>query len=69
MSIERKIMRNAFREEATKRKYKKPARFVHKAWDMFQQERYGANTRKRNEAKGTHKKRTWKARVQAQFGK
>ena len=67
MSIERNIMRNAFREEATKRKYNKPARFVHNDWDIFQQERHGANTRKRNVAKGTHAKRTWKARVQANF--
>ena len=65
MSITRKVIRNAMREEARKRKYDKPNRFVHKAFERFQEDRYGVHTRRRNAAKGTHTKRVWKSRIEA----
>lgn len=43
----------------------KPSRFVSTEFDADQVKKYGEKRRRINQAKGTHKKRTWKQRIAA----
>lgn len=58
----RKLIRSMFRAEA-ERKKEKTSQVVHKTWELYQAKKFGAKTRVINEAKGTHKKSTWPARI------
>lgn len=58
----RKIIRNALRVKA-ERMGVKPSAYVAKEYDRYAVERYGATRRRINQAKGTHKRETWKNRI------
>lgn len=58
----RKIIRNALRVKA-ERMGVKPSEYVAKEYDRYAVERYGKVRRRINQAKGTHKRSTWKNRV------
>ena len=57
----RKIIRNRIREEAKKEKAK-PSRWLKVAFDTHQSKFYGVEQRKKNQARGTHKKHLWRSR-------
>lgn len=61
MSVKRKIVRNILRNECEEKGGKREA--FHRAWELRQAKKYGAKRRTINEAKGTHKKKTWKYRI------
>lgn len=43
----------------------KPSKWVRSEFDRYQIKKYGDKRRKINRAKGTHRRRTWKARIAA----
>lgn len=58
----RKIIRNKLRAEA-RRKGVKPSLYVAREFDRFQVDKYGHIVRRINQAKGTHKRKTWRMRT------
>ena len=58
----RKIIRSMIKAEA-KREKAKPSRWLKVSFDSRQRKIYGSDTRKVNQAKGTHKKRLWPSRI------
>lgn len=58
----RKIIRNALRVKA-ERMGVKPSQYVARQYDRYAVARYGATRRRINQAKGTHKRETWKNRI------
>lgn len=60
----RKIIRNKIRRQAELLGVK-PSKLVHNGFDRLQIKKYGATVRAINQAKGTHKRRTWKLRIAA----
>lgn len=58
----RKLLRSKFRSIAEKIKVK-PSRYVSTEFNKYQTKKYGALTRKLNQIKGTHKRKTWKNRI------
>ncbi len=62
----RKILRDIIRSNAERGGYK-PSKAVKSEWDKFQIKRIGATARKINQAKATHKKRTWTSRINAEI--
>lgn len=64
MSITRKLIRNAMRHEGEKFS-SKPSKYLRNAFDRYQIKKYGGKVRKINQAKGAHRRRTWKARIAA----
>lgn len=64
MSIKRKLIRNAMRHEGEKYS-SKPSKYLRNAFDRYQIKKYGGKRRKINQAKGTHRRRTWKTRIAA----
>lgn len=58
----RKIIRNALRVKA-ERMGVKPSKYVAREFDRYSVERYGETRRRINQAKGTHKRNTWKMRI------
>jgi hypothetical protein len=61
MSV-RKIIRNRLRKEAEEMGVNS-SRYVSKEFDRYQVEKYGFTRRIINKAKGTHKRKTWRARI------
>lgn len=61
----RKYRREMLRREAAKKQGVKPSAYVHFAWNLIQNKLVGEETRARNKARGTHKRKTWRARVTA----
>lgn len=59
---DRQCRRNALRVEA-ERMGTKPSKYVRRMFDKQQVKKYGATVREINQAKGTHKRRTWKSRI------
>ena len=64
--MSRKIIRNGMRREAEFHGAK-ASKFVKNEFDRYQIKKVGATVRKLNQAKGTHKRRTWKTRIEASF--
>lgn len=60
----RKYKREMLRREAERNNYN-PHDYVRFAWDALQKKTVGEAIRKRNQARGTHKKNTWRARMTA----
>lgn len=60
----RQCRRNELRAQA-KRLGVKPSKFVASEFDKDQVKKYGEERRRINQAKGTHKRRTWKQRIAA----
>ena len=60
----RKYKREMLRREAERNNFS-PSKYVRFAWDTLQKKLVGENIRQRNQARGTHKKRTWRARITA----
>lgn len=58
----RKYFRNKLRGEA-ERMGVKPSRYVSREFDKYQVKRYGETRRRVNQAKGTHKRKTWRIRI------
>lgn len=56
----RKITRNKLRREA---KNSKPSKYLASMFDSLQIKKYGIDERLRNQARGTHKRKTWKTRL------
>ena len=59
----RKIIRNTMRNEA-KRLGVKASQYVREQFDRYQVEKYGEDCRRKNKIRGTHKRRTWKSRLE-----
>ena len=57
----RKLRRSIIRAKAAKR-HTKASAFVKKYFDGLQVRKYGEKIRRRNQARGTHKKGTWSYR-------
>lgn len=62
MSFKRKTIRNILRNECEEKGGDFKA--FHRAWELRQAKKYGAKRRVINEAKGTHKKKTWATRIE-----
>lgn len=62
----RKYIRGMLRREAERKKIK-PSRWIKREFNRIQIKKYGAKIRKINKEKGTHKKRTWRARIAGAF--
>lgn len=60
----RKVIRNALRVKA-ERMGVKASKYVSREYDRYAVERYGKTRRRINQAKGTHKRETWKNRIAA----
>lgn len=58
----RGLIRRKMRAEG-ERKGVKASRYVAREFNRRQVKRYGATVRRINQAKGTHKRRTWRARI------
>lgn len=58
----RKHVREIIRTEGKRNKLK-PSRYVKAAFEQLQQKKYGVENRKRNKARGTHKRYLWRART------
>lgn len=58
----RKYIRNMLRVRA-ERMGAKPSKHVAEEYDRYAVEKYGATRRRINQAKGTHKRETWKNRI------
>ena len=58
----RKVIRNALRVKA-ERMGVKPSKYVAEEYDRYAVKRYGETRRRINQAKGTHKRRSWKMRI------
>lgn len=61
MSV-RKYIRNALRVEA-ERMGVKPSLYVARNFDKYQVDKYGETRRRINQAKSTHKRKTWRLRI------
>ena len=59
----RKYRRMVLRMQAANKLRVKPSKFLRKMWERYQTHKYGATAVAINKARGTHKKRTWKQRV------
>ena len=59
----RKFFRNMLRAEAIRKGYRKPSKWVHNQFEIMQIAKYGKTRREINKAKGTHKRSTWKSRI------
>lgn len=60
----RKHVRRLLRAEA-ETKGAKPSAYVHTEFDRIQVRKYGRTRRRINQAKGTHKLRKWRVRIEA----
>lgn len=60
----RKLIRSMLRAEG-ERLGVKPSRYMAREFDSYQVKKYGLTRRLINKAKGTHKRNTWKNRVNA----
>ena len=58
----RKIKRSILRKQAEDKKIK-ASKWVNLMWNTMQVKVYGVNKRLANQARGTHKKSTWRIRV------
>ena len=58
----RKFKRERIRREAERRGIKASG-YLHGAWDALQKKLVGSGRRGANVARGTHKRNTWKARI------
>lgn len=58
----RKYIRNMLRVRA-ERMGAKPSKHVAEEYDRYAVARYGETRRRINQAKGTHKRKTWKNRI------
>lgn len=58
----RKYVRSIIRT-AGERDHLKPSRYVKAVFDSLQQQKYGVEKRRKNQATGTHKKYLWKSRT------
>lgn len=58
----RKYIRSMVRTEG-KTQHLKASRYVKAVFENLQQKRYGVENRKKNQAKGTHKKYLWRSRT------
>lgn len=58
----RKYIRNALRAEA-KRLGVKASTYVAEGYDRYAVNKYGKARRRINQAKGTHRRRTWRMRI------
>lgn len=58
----RKYIRNMLRARA-ERMGVSPSRYVTSEFDRYQVDKYGKTRRRINQAKGTHKRKTWRLRV------
>lgn len=58
----RKYIRNALRVEA-ERMGVKPSKYVAEEYDRYACKKYGKARRRINQAKGTHKRKTWGLRI------
>ena len=58
----RKIIRNMFRAEG-ERKGVKPSRYMSREFDRYQRDKYSPIVRAINRCKATHKRSTWRARI------
>ena len=58
----RKYIRAMLRVEGEHERMK-PSRYVKAAFEQFQQKKYGVEERRKNQAKGTHKKYLWRSRT------
>ena len=63
----RKIIRNGMRRDGELKKVK-PSKWLHFEFERYQNKKYGRTLRKIHEAKGTHKRRTWRSRIEAALG-
>lgn len=59
----RKYIREIMRNDAKKQKTK-PSKWVRYLFDKKQVKKYGQERRSINKAKGTHKRSTWKQRIE-----
>lgn len=59
----RKYVRGMLRREAERKKIK-PSKWVNREFDRIQIKKYGIEQREINKAKGTHKKSSWKTRIE-----
>ena len=64
----RKYIRNIIRCRAKQEKIK-PSIHVKTMFDYLQRKKYGAEVRKRNQARGTHKAKVWSSRVALSYSK
>ena len=46
----------------------KPQKHISDGWDQIQVEKVGLENRRKNQARGTHKKHLWKSRIEAVLG-
>lgn len=60
----RKFIRNKLRAEAEKMGVK-PSLYVRNEFNRYQVKKYGVTKRLINQAIGTHKRKTWKMRINA----
>lgn len=58
----RKYIRAIIRAEGEHERMK-PSRYVKAAYEQLQQKKYGVEERKKNQAKGTHKRYLWGMRT------
>lgn len=58
----RKYVRDIMRTEG-EREHLKPSRYVKAAFEQLQQKKYGVEKRKKNQARGTHKRYLWRSRT------
>lgn len=58
----RKFIRSILNHRAKKNGIK-PSKWVHRKFEQMQIKKYGEHKRAVNKAKGTHKKHTWRNRV------
>jgi hypothetical protein len=58
----RKIERNKLRAKAERKGFK-ASRYVRRMFDRLQIKKYGDTVRSINQAKGTHKRETWRQRI------
>lgn len=58
----RKYIRYMLRKKAEKMGVK-PSKYVKEEFNLIQIKRYGRRVRRMNQARGTHKRSTWKNRV------
>lgn len=60
----RKLIRNMFRAEA-ERMGVKASKYVAREFDRRQVEKYGETRRRISQAIGTHKRKTWRSRIES----
>ena len=58
----RKYIRAIIRADGERRRLK-PSRYVKSTFEQLQQKKYGVNERRKNQARGTHKKYLWASRT------